>query len=378
VYLSGQPLRYTTACEVNSAAVADAARTFGCRVSRHAGRGGWHQLVIAGNGNRWQPAGVNAWLRGLGIFGQRSADKRVPETAFRLPADQVALLLRHLWATDGTIWSGRRRDGRAITRVAFSTASYGLALDVAALLLRLGILSRLTAVRQPSGTHLHNVVVSGAPAQRAFLARVGGFGPREPQAEALRAMLADMAANTNVDTLPREAWAPVHAEMRRQGITQRGMAALRGTSYGGSAHFAFAPSRAVLADYAARLDAPELARAATDDLFWDRVVAVEPAGEEDVYDLTVPGPANWLADGIVTHNSGQIEQDADLVMFIYREEYYDRGPKDEDATDYVSEHENEAEILIAKHRNGGLGTVPLTFIKKYPKFMNRARGDQYA
>src|SRR3954471_5778240 len=99
----------------------------------------------------------------------------------------------------------------------------------------------------------------------------------------------------------------------------------------------------------------------------DRVVAVEPAGVQEVYDLTVPGPACWLADGIVSHNSGQIEQDADLVMFIYRDEYYNKEE---------SEDQGLAEILIAKHRNGGLGDVTLTFRKEYPKFLNYA-GDRY-
>ena len=64
--------------------------------------------------------------------------------------------------------------------------------------------------------------------------------------------------------------------------------------------------------------------------------------------------------------SGQIEQDADVVMFIYREEYYDRE----------SEREGEADIIIAKHRNGALGDVVLTFQKEYPKFMNFA-GDRF-
>src|SRR3954462_7641183 len=65
--------------------------------------------------------------------------------------------------------------------------------------------------------------------------------------------------------------------------------------------------------------------------------------------------------------SGQIEQDADLVMFIYRDEYYN---KDE------SEDQGLADLLIAKHRNGGLGDVTLTFRKEYPKFLNYA-GDRY-
>ncbi len=65
--------------------------------------------------------------------------------------------------------------------------------------------------------------------------------------------------------------------------------------------------------------------------------------------------------------SGQIEQDSDLVMFIYREEYY---LKDE------SERPGEADIIIAKHRNGPVGDVVLTFQKQYPKFMNYA-GDRF-
>src|SRR5205823_5929332 len=97
-YLEHQPLRYTTSSEENSAAVADAARgCFESVVRRYAGRGAWHQLLLSGNGNRWRPAGVNAWLRSLGIFGQRSGEKRIPVEAFRLSNRQVGLLLQHLW-----------------------------------------------------------------------------------------------------------------------------------------------------------------------------------------------------------------------------------------------------------------------------------------
>ncbi|MFM9023305.1 MAG: replicative DNA helicase, partial [Solirubrobacterales bacterium] len=59
--------------------------------------------------------------------------------------------------------------------------------------------------------------------------------------------------------------------------------------------------------------------------------------------------------------SGQIEQDADVVMFIYRDEYYNH----ED-----SEEPGVSELIIAKHRNGALKTVKLTFQHEYPRFRN--------
>jgi replicative DNA helicase len=359
-YLVHQPLRYTTASEDNSRAVAEAARReFGATVSRHEGRGAWHQLVISGNGNRWHPAGVNLWLRELGIFGQRSHDKRLPPGVFTLASDQVALLLRHLWATDGTI-SLRPPGRRGSAGVSFSTVSRGLAGDVAALLLRLGIVARIHVVHQRGARPCHYVAVTGVEAQRLFLRVVGAFGPRIGPAHSLEIALAGAASNPNVDTLPREVFADVRDAMRRRGVTHRAMAAMRGTAYGGTSHFRFAPSRTTLAEYAERLQEEPLRLLAESDLFWDRVAAVEPVGDEDVFDLTVPGPASWLADGIVSHNSGALEQDADIVMFIYREEEY--KPSDE--------NRGIAEIIIGKQRNGPTGSRKLAFIKEFTRFEN--------
>jgi replicative DNA helicase len=364
-YVVHQPLRYTTASEENSAAVRGAAEMFGCRVARHEGTGNWHQLVISGNGNRWSPFGVGKWLKDLGIFGQRSREKRLPAEVFSLSDDQIALLLRHLWATDGTI-STRKPGQRGSHGVHFSTSSRRLADDVAALLLRLGIVARIHTVKSGYQRPVHMVWVSGSESQRTFLHRVGAFGPRRAAAARLRDALLGVRANTNVDTLPLEAFAVVRAEMVAHDVGPRAIARMRGT-VATAPQFGFCPSMAHMAEYAELLDSPALAQWASSDLFWDRVASVNPAGEEDAFDLTVPGVANWLADGIVSHNSGSLEQDADIILLIYREEVYDRN----------TAKKGVAEIDLVKHRNGEIGMFLLTFQGQFTRFANYVP-DSYA
>jgi replicative DNA helicase len=364
-YLVNQPLRYTTASEENSRAVADAAQCFsGVTVKRFAGRGNWHQLLIAGNGNRWHPGGVNRWLRVLGIHGQRSHEKRLPQDVFRFGNVQIGLLLRHLWATDGSI-SCRRTGSKESARVYFSTASQGLAFDVAALLLRLGIVARIRSVRKKGYRPVFTVDVSGADQQARFLETVGAFGPRAAPARRLRSRLESVVPNTNADTLPLEVFTRVKAVMQEHGISQRTMAAMRGTSYGGNAHFRFAPSREVVMGYAEILEDDVLRRWAGSDLFWDRVVEVRPDGIEEVFDLTVPGPSSWLADGVVSHNSGAIEQDSDQILFVYREEMYSKEKTPQ-------EEKGVAEIIVGKNRSGPMKDIKLAFLSQFTRFEDLA------
>ncbi len=103
---------------------------------------------------------------------------------------------------------------------------------------------------------------------------------------------------------------------------------------------------------------PEWATAT--EVAWESVLAVTPAGTEEVFDARVPGTHSFFANGIVSHNSGAIEQDADVVMFIYRDEIYNPDSSDR----------GTAEVLIAKHRNGPTGVAKLSFVSNYARFGN--------
>jgi replicative DNA helicase len=96
------------------------------------------------------------------------------------------------------------------------------------------------------------------------------------------------------------------------------------------------------------------------DIFWDRVISILGEGVEDVFDLEVKGHHNFTANDIIVHNS--LEQDSDVVMFIYRPDQYEHDTL----------KQNIAEIIVAKHRNGPVGSVELVFRRNLAKFENAA------
>ncbi|UKO99786.1 replicative DNA helicase [Nostoc sp. UHCC 0870] len=101
------------------------------------------------------------------------------------------------------------------------------------------------------------------------------------------------------------------------------------------------------------------------DIYWDEIISIAATDEEEVYDLTVPIWHNFVANNIIVHNS--IEQDADLVIMLYRDDYYNSDSPDRGI----------AEVIVAKHRNGPTGTVKLLFDPQFTKFKNLARQGNY-
>ena len=254
----------------------------GYRLVNHAGRGG---IPIA---NR-----AHEWLKRLGLNND-SAGKFVPQCIFTAPESSVQLFLQALFAGDGGLY---RSDGGVFLE--YYSKSRRLVEDVHHLLLRFGIFSLIREKKTRIGTDACSLLITDVEQIGRFSEYVG-FVPGSIKQQRLEEEILPwmrgrpFAQRTNFDTLPREAWGMLAAavvdagtSLNRAGVhptnnqsvpyaaVKRVVEATGNTSLAGIAH----------------------------GPIWDTVESIEPAGEEEVFDITVPGTHNFVANGIVVHNS---------------------------------------------------------------------------
>ncbi len=296
---------------------------------------------------------LTSWLRELGIWKHTGARKRVPAAVLSQPDDVVAAFLRGLFHADGSLTRGAT-SSRVTVRL--GTISPDLAQDVRHLLLRFGINAILSCDTRNIGgfrtqtTAIYTLSLMQRSVVNAFIERIGFVGEKHARAvEKIVPVVANDAAQ--FDRIPVEVNGHVGTLRAQRGYSH----AVLGWRDQGKAM-----SRMTCAMLAERLDDEVLDVLATSDVLWDPIVAIEPQGEEPVYDLTVGELHNFCVDDIVTHNSGAIEQEADIVTFLYRDAYYNKETSPEpDATEFI----------IAKHRNGKVGTIKLRFMPEHTLFV---------
>jgi replicative DNA helicase len=361
-FIRNQPIRYASTDQANLAAVTAAAGHFGVTAVRDeyaVARCITLRLPAPHHLTHGRRNPIAAWLDSYGLFGLHSHEKFVPGPVFALPKRQIGLFLRHLWATDGCVgWDEPARQAR----IYYASTSRRLIDEVAQLLMRFNVMTRIKEIRKGDYRPCYHLLIYGAANQLRFLDDIGVHGARSVMAEKVRAMLAGIKANTNLDTIPREVWDRVRGVLVERQMSHREFAAATGTQFCGSAPWKHAPGRERLAKIAAVLDDAELEMIATNDVFWDEVASVESLGMKPVYDATVAGTHNFVANGISVHNS--IEQDSDVVILLHREDAYERE----------SPRAGEADLIVAKHRNGPTAVVTVAFQGHYSRFVDMAPG----
>jgi replicative DNA helicase len=193
---SPRPLSYTSGDPANVDAVEKAAVSFGIQPRRVRRASSTQLLLSAGRGRgRGRRNPVAAWLDGLGLYGLRSPERYIPRAVFGLDNRQLALFVRHLWATDdGTL--ELRNMNRASIR--YASTSRRLIDDLQLLLARFEILTRVVTTRKGECVQL---AVVGSASVRRFLDEIGAHGARGARAALVRERL---DGTTDTDALPRK------------------------------------------------------------------------------------------------------------------------------------------------------------------------------
>lgn len=241
------------------------------------------------------------WRRRWNLWGL-SKEKRMHPDLWGLPRRQVALLVNRFWACDGHV----SKNAMEIT-----LASEKLLDDVRFLMLRLGVRSRKhykKATCQGKTFDAWRLHIAGADALR-FFDEVGDILGKEEACQALRAKLCATRRNTNFDVVPigprqfREVCAalpcvkygqPGYTRERSANVLARGLGVTEGQCI----------SRQAFKDFCLKYDYHgPYSDLLIDGVAWERVESVTDIGVKPVFDLTVPGPANFVANGIVVHNS---------------------------------------------------------------------------
>ena len=359
--LPKQPYHYTSADQENIQFVQEYSRTLFGINPRVVAQKNWFHVYFPSPFHLTHKGHhpITSWFQTIGIDRVRSYEKRIPLGVFSSKSEDRALFLHHLWATDGNISNKLLKGRKPSANIYYASSSPTLATQVQRLLLSVGIQSSLRKITPKTGYRsMYHVHVEGKPNQTRFLTQVGSAGGRGKIAPTLLKNLDEIKTNPNCDSIPKEAWGTFVKEAKnRAGLGWREVSKGLNTSYSGSTLFESGISRERMTTLPHFLNDPSLLNLAQSEVYWDEIDSITELGEEDTYDATVPGVHNFVANDIVVHNS--LEQDADVVMFLFRREYYDKADKP-----------GLAEVIVSKNRHGGVGDINLTFRKEIAQFAN--------
>ena len=288
----GNSPTYTTAdpamVQLLKACMADS----GMGVVTFKGQYGYRLVNRQGRGGIPERNRAHVWLKKYKL-NIGAGEKFVPQCVFTAPEKSVRLFLQSLFSGDGSVYSSK-----AGVFLEYYSNSRRLIEDVHHLLLRFGVFSLIREKITAIGTRACKIQITDKDQIRCFAERIG-FTPgsvkqQRLDVEVLPMIRAQPRRKSNFDSLPAEAWPMIRMAARVGGVTLS------------SINVHTQPSQSVPFYAAAQV------ALATGDLYvsplvdgpmWDAVESIEPAGEQEVFDISVPTLHNFVANDLIVHNS---------------------------------------------------------------------------
>jgi len=288
----GHSPTYTTADPALVALLKSAMAVSGLGEITYNGRYGYRLVNRKGRGGIAARNRAHDWLRNLGL-NVGAADKFVPQIVFTAPEPSVRLFLQALFSGDGSIYHTDQT-----IFLEYYSKSRRLIEEVHHLLLRFGIFSLIREKTTAIGTRACKIQITDKDQILRFAKRIG-FSPGSLKQRLLEAKVLPMIAaqprrKSNFDTLPQEAWAIAGAAARVGGLS------LNSLGIHTSPDQSMPMSAAVPI---ARMTGDRNLTPLIDGPVWDEVERIEPAGFEEVFDITVPTLHNFVANDFIVHNS---------------------------------------------------------------------------
>lgn len=253
------------------------------------------------------------------------SDKSVPDCIFRLVREDMALFLKILFSCDGSVFVSNGKSAG----ISYSTISRQLAEDVKHLLLRFGFVSRIRTKHQLVNKEsyiAYELQLLGTSTVQQFLDEIGIYGRDEVKAK-ISTMPIPERPSSQWDTIPTGAEFYEHVQQVAGTANFAEISRQIGTHFKNRRHER--PLTRYLVEKIANTYPQDehLHSLAYGDIYWDEIASIEPAGEEDVYDLTIANHPNFVANGLIVHNStlildvaAQLANEHGNVLYVSGEE----------------------------------------------------------
>ncbi len=257
---------------------------------------------------RMNPAlsGAFTWAGKMGLLGKKASVKEVPKSIFRLNNNQIALFLGRLWSGDGYVFGGTN------PIPFYATSSFRLAGQIQHLLLRFGIVSRIAhkSFKYRGGLKKgYALFVTGEGSAMSFLSKIipHMVGRKKAALEFKKYLDQDGVGVGCRDTIPWEVKWKVREEKAASGKTwvdiERESKLSMKEFYGGKHACKRGFRRETINKLGRYFNSRQLIDISCSDIYWDEVKEIKAAGIRDTYDITVDGNHNFIANGLIVHNS---------------------------------------------------------------------------